>query len=281
MGALSLSILLALGASAAYGAADYSGGIISKRTSSVGVVILGHVFSLLILVPLAVLLGEPLPTLPDLLFGMLAGLSGGFGLIILYRALAEGQMSIASPVSALVAAALPVLVGLWIDGLPGLLMLTGFGLALLAIWLMAASSSISLNHAWKQLRLPLLSGIFFGLFFVGLNLASGNGIIWPVAATRIGSIPGLLVYTSLVHLKWKPERKHWLAILFISLLDLVGNILFIASSQLSRLDLAAVISSLYPGFTVALAWLLLKERLTRSQWVGVACALVALVLISK
>jgi drug/metabolite transporter (DMT)-like permease len=280
MGAVSFSILLALGASAAYGAADFTGGLVAKRTSSVGVVILGHIFSLLILVPLAFFLGEPFPTLPNLLVGMLAGLSGGFGLIILYRALAEGQMSLASPVSALVAAALPVLVGLWIDGFPGFLMLTGFAMALLAIWLIAGSGSINLEHAYRQLRLPFLSGIFFGLFFIGLNHASGDGVIWPVIATRLGSIPGLLLYSSLARLKWVPERKHWIGILFISLLDTAGNIFFIFSSQLSRLDLAAVISSLYPGFTVALAWMVLKERLTRSQWVGVLCALLALVFIS-
>jgi len=280
MGSFSFSILLALGASAAYGAADFTGGLVSKRTNSVGVVILGHVFSLFILIPLVLLLGEPFPTLPNLLVGMLAGLSGGFGLIILYRALAEGQMSLASPVSALVAAALPVLVGLWIDGLPAPLMLMGFILALLAIWLIAKSGSVSFAHAYQQLRLPFLSGIFFGLFFIGLSHASSDGAIWPVIATRLGSIPGLLVYSSLARLEWMLERKHWIGILFISLLDSLGNIFFIYSSRLGRLDLAAVISSLYPGATVALAWMVLKEKLSRSQWLGVLCALLALVLIS-
>ncbi|MFC2028792.1 EamA family transporter [Chloroflexota bacterium] len=280
MGAFSVSILLALGASVAYGAADFSGGLVSKRTSSLGVVLLGHAFSLLFLLPLALLLGEPFPTLPNLLFGMLAGLSGGFGLIILYKALAEGQMSLASPVSALVAAALPVLVGLWLDGLPGPLMLLGFTLALLAIWLIANTGTISLSNVYKQLRLPFISGIFFGLFFIGMNRASGDAVIWPIIATRLGSIPGLLIYSTIVRLKWMPAGRNWSRILLVSLLDTLGNICFIFSSQLGRLDLAAVISSLYPASTVALAWLVLKERMIASQWLGVLCALLALVFIS-
>ena len=280
MGVFSVSVVLALGAAAAYGAADFTGGLVSKRTNSVGVVLLGHIFSLVFLVPLALMFGEPFPTLPNLLTGMLAGLSGGFGLIILYRALAEGQMSLASPVSALVAAAIPVLVGLWIEGLPGPLMLIGFTLAFLAIWLIAKGGSVSLANLFKQLRLPFLSGIFFGLFFVGMNRAGGDAVIWPVISTRLASIPGLLIYSSLTRLKWQPERKHWGRILFVSLLDTAGNIFFVLASQLGRLDLAAVISSLYPGGTVALAWMILKEKLTPSQWLGVLCALLALVFIS-
>jgi drug/metabolite transporter (DMT)-like permease len=280
MGSVSLSIIFGLISALTYGAADFTGGLIAKRTSSLGIVILGHIGSLLLLVPFALLFGEALPPGRDLFFAILAGVAGGTGLMLLYRALAEGQMSLASPVSALVAASIPVLVGLWTQGLPGTTMLIGFALALAAIWLIAQNGKISLVNILAQVRLPFISGIFFGLFFVGMAQGSAHAVIWPVVATRIGSIPSLLLYAFLTRQRWLPVRKHWGSIGLISLLDTAGNLLYILASQVGRLDLAALVSSLYPGSTVALARIILKEKITPSQVVGILCALVALLFIS-
>ena len=280
MGSVSLPILFGLISALTYGAADFTGGLIAKRTSSLGIVILGHIGSLLLLVPVALLFGEALPPGRDLIFAILAGVAGGIGLILLYRALAEGQMSLASPVSALVAASIPVLVGLWTQGLPGTTMLIGFALALAAIWLIAQNGKISLVNILAQIRLPFISGIFFGLFFVGMAQGSAHAVIWPVVFTRLGSIPSLLLYSILTRQRWLPERKHWGSIGLISLLDTAGNLFYIMAAQVGRLDLAAVVSSLYPGSTVALARIVLKEKITPSQMVGILCALAALVFIS-
>jgi drug/metabolite transporter (DMT)-like permease len=189
-------------------------------------------------------------------------------------------MSLASPVSALVAASIPVLVGLWTQGLPETTMLIGFALALAAIWLIAQNGKISLVNILAEVRLPIISGIFFGLFFVGMARGSAHGLIWPVIATRVGSIPSLLLYSILTRQPWLPERKHWGSIGLISLLDTAGNLFYILASQVGRLDLAALVSSLYPGSTVALARIVLKEKITPSQMIGILCALVALVFIS-
>jgi uncharacterized membrane protein len=280
MGSVSLSIFFGLISALTYGAADFNGGLIAKRTSSLGIVILGHIGSLLLLVPFALLFGEALPPWSDLIFAILAGVAGGIGLILLYRALAEGQMSLASPVSALVAASVPVLVGLWTLGLPAPTMLIGFALALVAIWLIAQNGKISMVNILAQVRLPFISGIFFGLFFVGMAQGSAHAIIWPVVATRIGSIPSLLLFSLLTRQRWLPERKHWGSIGLISLLDTAGNLFYLLAAQVGRLDLAALVSSLYPGSTVALARIILKEKITPSQMVGILFALVALVFIS-
>lgn len=280
MGSVSLSIFFGLISALTYGAADFNGGLIAKRTSSLGIVILGHIGSLLLLVPFALLFGEALPPGRDLFFAILAGVAGGTGLMLLYRALAEGQMSLASPVSALVAASVPVLVGLWTLGLPAPTMLIGFALALVAIWLIAQNGKISMVNILAQVRLPFISGIFFGLFFVGMAQGSAHAIIWPVVATRIGSIPSLLLFSLLTRQRWLPERKHWGSIGLISLLDTAGNLFYLLAAQVGRLDLAALVSSLYPGSTVALARIILKEKITPSQMVGILCALVALVFIS-
>ena len=280
MGSVSISILFGLISALTYGAADFTGGLIAKRTTSLGIVILGHIGSLLLLTPFALFLGETLPPTRDLFYAIFAGVAGGIGLILLYRALAEGQMSLASPVSALVAASIPVMVGLWTQGLPATTMLIGFALALTAIWLIAQNGKISLVNILSQIRLPFISGIFFGLFFVGMAQGSAHAVIWPVVATRLGSIPSLLMYSFLTRQRWLPDRQHWSSIALISLLDTAGNLFYVLASKFGRLDLAAIISSLYPGSTVALAHIILKEKVTPSQVVGILCALIALVFIS-
>lgn len=275
-----LPVLSGLASALTWGAADFLGGLTAKRTSSIGIVILGHIGSLLLLVPIALLMQERLPTLLDMLISLLSGAAGGFGLLFFYRALAEGQMSLASPVAALVGTAIPVLVGLLTQDFPGVWMLIGLVLALVAIWLIAQTSHISLDHFLVRFRLPVLAGICFGIFFVGLHQASSQAIIWPQAFTRLGSIPSLLLFTRLTRQPWLPGRKFWRNIFIISLLDSAGNLFYVLSSLWGRLDMGAVVSSLYPGFTVMLAWLVLKEKISSRQWIGLLIALLALILFS-
>jgi len=281
MNPVTFPILFGLISALTYGAADFTGGMVAKRTNTYGIVILGHIGSLVLLTICALALRESLPGLKDWLIGMLAGVSGCAGLVLLYRSLADGQMSLVSPVSALVGAGVPVLVGVFTEGLPGKWMLVGFVLALVAIWLIAQTGKISLVNILARIRLPVLSGVCFGFFFVGIHFASSQSIVWPLVATRLGSIPSLLLFTHLTHQTWLPERKYWKSIGLISLLDSAGNVFYSLASQLGRLDLAAVLVSLYPGSTVVLARLILKEKVTWIQWVGILLALVALACISK
>jgi drug/metabolite transporter (DMT)-like permease len=277
---IALPILLGLASALTWGSADFIGGVLAKRTNSYGIVILGQAGSLFLLVPAALLFRETLPPLGDWLIGVVSGVAGGAGLMLLYRCLADGRMTLASPVAGLVGAGIPVLVGIGTEGLPGGWMLIGFGLALLAIWLISQTGKVNLVSIMGQLRLPVLAGFCFGIFFVGIHQASGVSILWPLVATRLGSVPSLFLYTRLLHQPWLPESKHWKSISLISLLDTAGNVFFILSSVAGRLDVAAVVSSLYPGSTVALAYIILKEKISPTQMVGILCALVALVLIS-
>jgi len=275
-----LIIILGLVSAATWGAADFFGGLAAKRSPANGVVIFGHLGSLFLLLPAAIISGEPLLSPMDWLIGMLSGVAAGSGLILLYRSLADGQMSLASPVSALVAALIPVMVGFWLEGFPGYLMLTGILLALAAIWLIAQAGQINPSHLLAKLRLPLLSGILFGLFYVGIHAISSRSVFLPLVATRLGSISCLLLFTLLSRKPWLPDRSTWKYFGAISVLDTAGNLFYLLAARLGRMDLAAVLGSLYPGSTVALARLVLKERISRSQWLGVALALLALVLIS-
>lgn len=272
-----------LAAAVTWGAADFTGGLASRRTGVYAVVVWAELSGLLVLFALAGLTGEPAPDLQTWLLAGAAGIGGGFALLLFYQALAAGQMSIAAPISAVLAAAVPVLVSaIWL-GLPG--PLTGFGmlLALLAITLISRSEGPDQTAAIQlsQIRLPLLAGLGFGLYFILLHLASPEGVIWPLIAARCASVLFLIGFSLLTRQEWLPGKAAWLLIIASGLLDTTANAFYILATQIGRLDVAAVLSSLYPGGTVLLAWLILKERVSRLQMVGVIAALVAIVLITS
>jgi len=275
---MTTAILFGLISAITWGAGDFSGGMAVKRSNPYGVVISAHVVSLTLLSLLATIIGEPVPPLRDWLWGAAAGLGGGMGLAMLYSALASGQMSVAAPVSALVAAALPVLVGVVSEGIPGWGTMAGFGLALAAVWLVSGGTGVDFHFG--PLRLPLLAGLSFGAFFIFLHEGSSLSVLWPTAATRIASIISLSIFSAATHQPWIPKRESLLPILASSILDTAGNVFYALSARSGRMDVAAVLGSLYPGSTVILAWFVLKERITRWQMVGILVALVAIVLIT-
>ena len=272
------AVFFGLVSAVTWGAGDFSGGMAVKRTNPYGAVIAAHAISLVMLFALGLITGEPVPPLHDWLWGGAAGIGGGIGLALLYSALAFGQMSIAAPVSALVAAALPVLVGTFSDGLLGWGTLIGFGLALTAVWLI--SGGVGLEFQPEKLRLPILAGLGFGAFFIFIHQGSSLSILWPLAATRIASIASLLIFSITTRQPWIPTRESWLPIIMSSVLDSAGNAFYALSARMGRMDVAAVLGSLYPGSTVLLAWFILKERVSPLQMTGIFIAFVAIVLIT-
>ncbi|MBI5945238.1 MAG: DMT family transporter [Chloroflexi bacterium] len=272
------SVVYGLISALTWGAGDFSGGMAVKRSNPYGVVIVAHVISLFLLLALALFFGEPVPQFQDWILGGLAGICGGVGLTLLYRALASGQMSIAAPVSALVTASLPVMVGFITDGLVGWLTIIGFALALVAVWLV--SGGVGLRSDLRSLILPVIAGLAFGGFFIFIHYASSESILWPLVAVRIVSISSLLLYSIITRQDWFPKRESLFAILMSSVMDTAGNAFYVLSAQTGRMDVAAVLGSLYPGSTVVLAWFVLKERISRVQMLGIALALIAIVLIT-
>lgn len=274
-----LSILFGLLSALNWGAADFSGGLASRHSSAYGVVIGGQATGLALLLALVNLTGEPVPSLSSWLWGGAAGLCGGVGLSILYRALADGRMSVAAPVSALSATIIPVLVGAGTEGLPELWTFLGFGLALAAIWLISRGEDGAAIRL-KELGLPLAAGLTFGLFFVFMHQASRETVLWPIVASRLTSVTSLLAYAFVKKKPWRPMRTHWPLVVLSGVLDIAGNSFYILAGQTGRLDVAAVLGSLYPGSTVALARLVLKERIAHMQAIGILLALAAITLIA-
>ncbi|MGE5071916.1 MAG: GRP family sugar transporter [Anaerolineae bacterium] len=275
-----LAILLGLTSAVAWGAADFTGGLASRKTGAYRTVFYGEVIGLTIITAVALIIAQPVPTLPIWLLAMAAGALGTSGLLLLYYSMTKGLMSIATPVSALLAALLPVIIGSVIERPPGVLVIAGFLFALAAVWLISQSQDgvKDLLAHLTDLRLPLLAGVGFGLYFVLMHGATRHATFWPMVASRTGGILILTLYMTLSRESWKPLKAAYGMILLNGLLDIGGNLFFVLAGQAGRLDIAAVLSSLYPGSTVVLAWIFLRERLSRTQWIGIFAALIAIVL---
>jgi drug/metabolite transporter (DMT)-like permease len=227
-----------------------------------------------LLILLALLVEEPTPARSRLVWAMLAGAAGALGLLALYSALASGRMAIAAPVSGVVGAVVPVLAGMAVQGSPGPLRLTGFALALTGVWLLAGGGAGGAGP--RELALPVVAGVSFGLFLVLIHWASEPGVLWPLSAARSTSMASLAVIGSVTGALRRPRGSTLGLTCLAGVLDTAGNAFFVLAAQVGRLDVAGVLSSLYPAATVALAWLVLRERLTRRQALGAGATLTAI-----
>ena len=274
-----LTAIFALGATLAWGCGDFSGGLASRRHDVHSVVIAAQLISLAPLLILVVSFEFVMPQAADLLFASLGGVFGIFGLLNLYQGLSVGRMSVVAPLAAIIASAIPVLVGILSDGLPTPIQLAGFALALIAVWFLSSDGK-RLEATAGELRFAIMSGIGFAAFYVSLDKVSGETILWPVLAARVASIVALSVYTVSRRLWLAPARSLLPLIVLTGLLDTAGNFFFTMAAHTGRLDIATVVSSLYPGVTVMLALVTLKERLRLNQWFGVLAAFVAIAMIT-
>ena len=268
---------LSLGAAAVWGGGDFAGGIATKRANVFRVVAGAHACGLVLMLLLAWLTGEPFPPRSSLGWGVLAGISGAFGIAALYKALAIGRMGIIAPVASVVTAILPVMVGIRSEGMPDRIQLAGFALALVSIWLVARPDGEIDSH--RGLGLAILAGVMFGLFLVAGKQAGHDGVFWPLVAARAASTLLMLVIVAFSPRDTRSLRAGLVPILLSGLLDSVANAMFIAATRHGRLDVAAVLSSLYPASTVILARVLLKERLSASQNAGIVGALASVAII--
>ena len=268
----------ALAASLTWGAGDFSGGLATRRAQVLSVVVGAYAVGLIMLIALALVWSEPFPTTLDLMWGSVAGLAGAVGLVAFYQALAVGRMGIIAPIAAMLSAALPVLFGAFFEGLPRPLQLIGFVLALIAVGLISGLGVVKGRP--KGFGLALLAGLGFGSFFILISRVSNGAVFWPLAAARLSSLLFLLAVVLIRRQKVLPEKSVWPVVFLAGALDVAGNVFFVLATHAGRLDVAAILSSLYPAVTVLLATIILKERVTRLQAIGIFVALVAIPLIS-
>jgi drug/metabolite transporter (DMT)-like permease len=272
--------------------------------SALRFVVLSHSISLTVLLLLLARLREPLQ-LESLRWGapglwaVAGGVAGGLGLTAFYSALSRGAMGAAAAVSGLLAAAIPAVVSSALEGAPRALTLAGFGMAAVAIWMIAAGDSPeNTDSSGSTLALAALGGVGFGFYFVALKFAGALGLVAPMALARAGSLAVCLLLLGAMAVWGRTREKQipsgndnqkrssrgrstilpWA--LGVALLDTGGNMLFVAATRLGRLDVAAVLASLYPAGTILLAAWQLHERPTRRQFAGMLAALAAVAMIT-
>jgi drug/metabolite transporter (DMT)-like permease len=271
-----ISAAFGLASAASYGTADFSGGLVSKRSHVFGVLAVARSSGLVVMIVLAGITREHLPSASALLLGCSAGLVGGVALPALYRALAIGKMGIAAPVTSVLSAGLPVVVGVLSEGLPRLGQSCGLILAIIALWFISRPEG---GLRPRGLGLAISAGLGFGAFLVLIREACAVAIYWPqVAALAVSLIVATIIL--IVQRGSLPEFRLMPIALVAGVLDSLGNFFFVMAGRQGRLDVAAVLCSLYPAVTILLARLVLRERITRVQAIGMTAALIALPLIT-
>ena len=186
----------------------------------------------------AVVLASPqtMPNVKSILLSIAAGALGTTGLLLLYSAMAQGKMSIAAPVSALLAAALPVIFGMITDGFPGYLTFLGFGFALAAIWLVSQSEDgvKDIFTHLSDLRLPLLAGVGFGLYFILMNAATRETTLWPMVYSRGAGLLAMALFIIVRRDSFVTVRAAWPVMILNGILDVGGNFFYVLAGQAGR-----------------------------------------------
>jgi drug/metabolite transporter (DMT)-like permease len=274
-----LGVLLALTSALVWGSGDFSGGLATRRGNQFQVLALASVSGLSVLIFLAVVRGEALPDLSSTGWAASAGISGALGIAALYRALSLGNAAIVAPTAAVIGAILPILFGLAFEGVPRLTQLAGFLTAIIGIWLLTKSPFASRDEIQGGLLFALSAGLGFGGFFILIAHVEPGIIFTPLVVAKVVSLGVALVILFAKGWGFPPISGKPIA-LVAGILDAGGNVFYLLAKQFTRLDVAAVLSSMYPASTVILASLILKERVSHAQWRGVLLCLVAVALIA-
>jgi uncharacterized membrane protein len=281
-------LVFGLLAAASWGAADFSGGLASRRVSALAVVLGSQVLGILVAAGSAIVRGEPPPGPADVGWAAAAGAGGGIALVAFYRGLAIGRVSTVAPIAGVLAAAVPVVVGAITEGAPDLRRIVGIALALLAVVLVsAASEEDALDDASTGTRdartlsiaLATLAGLGFGFFYVLIDRVSADLVFWPLVASRTASITTVAIVALAARPSFAGLRSVAPLVVIAGVLDVGGNAGFLAAAHLGRLDVASILASLYPIVTVLLAILVLRERVGPRHAVGMAAAVAAIAFI--
>ena len=273
-----LALTYGLSSALTWGAADFSGGLATRRGNVYSVILFSQIVGLGLLVALALIIGDKWPGWPSLLLSGFGGLAGALGLVALYKGLAGGRMGVVAPISAVVTALLPIVFSSFIEGLPKGTQMTGFAAAILAVWFISMTKGEARIQMQEGL-LAVLAGLGFGLFFIIIDHVTAQALIWPLVSARLASMTIISIGITLKRGIPLPGKNQFVLIALSGILDASGNAFYALAAQIGRLDVAATLASLYPASTVLLAWLVLKERLQNRQLIGVAVALLALFLI--
>jgi drug/metabolite transporter (DMT)-like permease len=271
------TVLLGLGASLTWGFADFGGGLSSRRAPVFGVVLVVQAGGAALMLALALLRGDPPPALGTSEIAIACGVVGAGAILALYHALAVGRMGVVAPVTAVLGASIPVLTGFVLLGPPSGSVMVGIGLGIAAVVLVSqvpAPGDLRSGIEWA-----IVAGLLIGIFNVLVSRFPAGEVVWPLAIVRSTATVVVAIVAIVARRPWRVPRGALPLAAVVAVADVIGNVLYIAATHTGRLDVAAVVSSLYPVVTVVLAVLVLRERMTRSHAIGIAAAAGAVALI--
>lgn len=276
-----VAVALGLAASVSWGLADFIGGLKARTIDVLTVLVISQGFALVLLaVAVAVSGADPPPASSALVAGG-AGLAGVAGLAALYRGLAVGAMAVVAPIAAL-GAGIPVTVGIATGDRPSAPVAAGIVVALAGVALAAREQTPEGEGARLAVGagLAMAAALGIGLFLVGMDSASDDGVLWALLWARALSVALVLAAVLITRPDLGAAKPHARAIAAIGVLDLGANGLFAVAATEGLVSVASVCSSLYPVVTILLARAILSERVRPSQQAGVALVMLGVVAIA-
>jgi drug/metabolite transporter (DMT)-like permease len=287
-----MEIVLALGSAIAYGVSDFTGGVLTKRAHVFTVVLLSQLNSCAILI-FVLPFWDGSFSWQAVQWGAAAGVAGMSGASLLYRGLAIGRMGVVAPITAVLAAAIPMSFGLAVGERPGSVALIGVVVGLAAVTLISSAPepdatngaarrppSALVRPGGQGLVEALGAGVGFGLFFILLERAPEESGLWPLAGTRISIVASVALLAAVAGASVRPPAGMVPTLVWLGFINLGADLLYLLATRAGLLSLVAVITSLYPAATVALARVSLNERMVKQQLLGLICAALSVTLIA-
>ncbi|MFZ8821521.1 MAG: EamA family transporter [Ilumatobacteraceae bacterium] len=277
-------IFLAVISAVLYGWSDYMGGRATRHMSVLRVTL--YVEFLMTISYVALVVFDPAPfAFRDVMWGAIAGIGGVGGVAAFYLALSMGAISVASPVAGVLSAVVPVIVGIALGERPSVIAMLGILLALSSVVLVSGALSsrrAEVTMPRRQVALVIVSGVLFGLWYVALDMAGSESGWWTLLGSRALTVPALIIAAFVLRDRLKADRasssgNRWTLGAWATIL--IANLAYLVAVRSGLLSIVAVIASMYPASTIGLAILLDRERLSKTQWLGVGVAGCALVLV--
>jgi|GEM_PF-1936957 len=280
---MSFAVLFALGAAVSFGLTDYVSGVLSRRLRILDILGIGNLFGLLLVIALLPLLPAEALSPADLAWGLVGGICSAMGVLLLLRGFRVGRFGVVSPVSSVGAAGIPVLVGLAIGEQPSLVVLAGLVAGIASIWLVSGTTPRSQKgHTQSAAGLweGLGAGVMLAAMYLTLSRADYASGPWPVVAMQVGVLA--VIGLALLGLRQRPSipRADIVGVAVVGITAVLGALGFIYAARQGLVSIAAVLASMSPAVTILLARMLIAERFTPRQIVGLGIAAAAILLIS-
>jgi drug/metabolite transporter (DMT)-like permease len=274
-------VLLALASALVYGVGDWLGGRASRVQPSVVVAATGQVVSFALVAVATLAMGTAAPGAATWWWMSFGGIVGALGIAGLYHGFAHGDVAVVAPTSAVVGASLPVVVALVSGERPSWIALVGIVVAVSAVALVSGALGTHRHDTPARIVvLAVLVGACFGLLFVAFDHADPDSGLWPLVIARIASVPLLLLIAGVGCVRPARDLGSIRIAVVAGVFDMGANWLYMVAVRDGLLSVVAVVASLYPASTVALAFAVDKERISRWQACGLGLAVLALVLVT-